>query len=292
LSPAGRHITRTSAHPALAHIQKKIHRQVIGSRRRLTFSDLERQVAHQENCPRADVRAAIRGLIEQGILEYRYTFGQSYIAMSFRNPVDVSAQFTIVPPDYTGNLPTHPYRIAIAPGVSFGSGRHPTTRLALQVLEEGWLYLGSNGLSFAPSVMDIGTGSGILAIAASCLGAALVMALDVDACARSEARLNIDLNPKAADVVVVSDTPLASIEKRFDMVIANLRLPTLIQISGWIQAHLQCDGCVVVSGFREEEWDRLLACYADQGFHSMGHHSMAGWSAGLFGLVDAKSPKV
>jgi ribosomal protein L11 methyltransferase len=228
------------------------------------------------------VRAAIRGLIEQGALEYRYTFGQSYLAMSFRKPVDVSARFTIVPPDYSGNLPTHQYRIAIAPGVSFGSGRHPTTRLALRALEEGWVHLASNGLSSVPSVIDIGTGSGILAIAASCLGAESVMALDVDACARSEARMNIDLNPRAAVAVSVSDTPLASIENRFDLVIANLRLPTLIHISDWIQAHLQRNGCVVVSGFREDEWDRLLARYADQGFFSVWQRDLAGWSAGLF----------
>ena len=282
MSPAGRHITRTSAHPALAHIQKKIHQQVIGSRRRLTFSDLERQVAHQQNCPRADVRAAIRGLIEQGILEYRYTFGQSYLSISFRKPVDVSARFTIVPPDYSGNLPTHQYPIAIAPGVSFGSGRHPTTRLALQALEEGWRHLASKGFSSIQSVIDIGTGSGILAIAASCLGAESVMALDVDACARSEARMNIDLNPRATVAVSVSNTPLASIEKRFDMVIANLRLPTLNKISDWIQAHLQSDGCIVASGFREDEWDRLLARYADLGFCSVWQRDLAGWSAGLF----------
>lgn len=288
----GRHHKHTNAHSALAPIQKTIHQQVIASRRRLTFSDLERRIAHQEDCPRPAVRAAIRGLIEQGLLEYQYTFGQSYLVMSFRHPVDVSSLFTIVPPDYSGDLPTHPYRIAIAPGVSFGSGRHPTTRLALQMLEEGWNHLMSKGLSNIQSVIDIGTGSGILAIAASCLGAETVLALDVDACARSETRLNIDLNPRAAVAVTVSDTPLASIEKRFDMVIANLRLPSLIQISDWIQAHLQSGGCVVVSGFREDEWDRLLACYADQGFHSMAQDSLAGWSAGLFGLLDAKFPKI
>ena len=237
------------------------------------------------------VRSAIRGLIEQGILEYTYTFGQSYLVMSFRHPVDVSPLFTIIPPDYAGDMSSHRHRIAIAPGVSFGSGRHPTTRLALGALEEGWFYLRSRGLSSIQKVIDIGTGSGILAIAASCLGAEAIMALDVDACARSEARMNIDLNPKAATAVAVSDTPLASIEKRFDLVMANLRLPTLIHLSAWIQSHLRSVGCAVVSGFREEEWDRLQACYARQGFHSLWQGSMAGWSAGVFCPVDTNHPK-
>ena len=117
------------------------------------------------------------------------------------------------------------------------------------------------------------------------------MALDVDACARSEARMNIDLNPKAATAVAVTDIPLASIEKRFDLVMANLRLPTLIHLSAWIQLHLRSVGCAVVSGFREEEWDRLQACYARQGFHSLWQGSMAGWSAGVFCPVDTNPPK-
>lgn len=283
---------RTGTHCSPAHIQKKVHQQVVDSRRRLTFSDLERQVARREDCPRSLVRAAIRGLIEQGILEYTYTFGQSYLVMSFRHPVDVGTLFTIVPPGYAGDLPIYRHRIAIAPGVSFGSGRHPTTRLALRALEKGWLYLMSRGLPSLQSVIDIGTGSGILAIAASCLGAEMVMALDVDACARSEARMNIDLNPQAVTAVAVSDRPLASIEKRFDLVMANLRLPTLIYLSAWIQSHLRSVGCVVVSGFREEEWDRLHACYASQGFHSPWQGGMVGWSAGMFCPVDDNPPKV
>ena len=282
---------RPGALPSLAHIQKAVYQQVIDSLRRLTFSDLERQAARREGCPRSLVRSAIRGLIEQGIIEYTYTFGQSYLVMSFRHPVDVSPLFTIIPPGYAGDTASHRHRIAIAPGVSFGSGRHPTTRLALRALEEGWFFLRSRGRSSVQSVIDIGTGSGILAIAASYLGAEKVMALDVDACARSEARMNIDLNPQTAAAVDVSDASLASIEKRFDLVMANLRLPTLIHLSAWIQSHLRRVGCVVVSGFREEEWDRLHACYAHQGFESLWQGSMAGWSAGIFCAVDAIPPK-
>jgi len=287
-----RDMGRTNARCSPAHIQKKVHQQVVDARRRLTFYDLERQIALLEDCPRSLVRSAIRSLIEQGILEYTYTFGQSYLVMSFRNPVDVSPLFTIIPPGYAGDIASHRHRITIAPGVSFGSGRHPTTRLALRALEEGLLYLRLRGLSSIQTAIDIGTGSGILAIAASCLGAETVMALDVDACARSEARMNIDLNPRAGAVVSVSDTSLAAIQQRFDLVMANLRLPTLIHLSAWIQSHLRSVSCVVVSGFREEERDRLHACYARQGFHSLWQGDMTGWSAGLFYPVDTPLPKV
>lgn len=266
---------------ALAPIQQVVYAQVMNARRRWTFSNLERQVAHQEGCSRREARAAIRDLIEQGFVEYSYTFGQSYLVLSFRHPVNISPLFTIIPPGYTGDLPTHRHGIAIAPGVSFGSGRHPTTRLALQALEKGGAYLRSHPQFSFQSAIDIGTGSGVLAIAASCLGAQTVMALDIDACARSEARQNIDANPGVAAAISVSDTPLTGIENRFDMIIANLRLPTLIQFSTWIPSHLEHMGCVVVSGFREEEWDRLLDCYASHRFHALWQDSVAGWSAGL-----------
>jgi len=260
-----------------------IHEKVTVSRRRLTFKDLEKQIGAIDGVPKSLVRAAIRSLIEAGILEYRYTFGQSYLELSFRNPVEVSNVFTIVPPGYTGQLPPHRLPIAIAPGVSFGSGRHPTTRLSLQALESTWAYRTLQDRAAVQTVLDIGTGSGILAIAASCLGASTITALDIDACARAEARLNIGLNP-GAEGVQVSDRPLSSFNGRFDLVIANLRQPTLVALSGWVASHLAPSGCLVVSGFRDEEQDRLLACYADHGFQPLWQKELAGWCAALLGV--------
>jgi ribosomal protein L11 methyltransferase len=140
------------------------------------------------------------------------------------------------------------------------------------------------------SVLDIGTGSGILAIAASSLGASTITALDIDACARSEARLNVDLNT-GAEGVQVSDQPLSSFNDRFDLVIANLRLPTLVALSEWVASHLAPSGCLVVSGFKDEEQDRLFACYADQGFQSLWQKELAGWCSAFFGAPVASAPK-
>ena len=283
MRPGGRPSAGRYSHLPLETIREMVHDKVAVSRRRLTFRDLEKQIAAIDGVSKSLVRAAIRSLIEAGILEYRYTFGQSYLELSFRNPVDVSDLFTIVPPGYTGQLPPHRLPIAISPGVSFGSGRHPTSRLSLQALESTWAYRTSHAMPAVQSVLDIGTGSGILAIAASCLGASTITALDIDACARSEARLNIGLNPAAAGVQV-SDRPLSSLNGRFDLVIANLRLPTLATLSGWVTSHLASSGCLVVSGFRDEEQDRLLACYADHGFQPLWQKALAGWCAALLGV--------
>jgi len=120
VSLGGRRNGADDAHLPLDAIQQRIYDKVAESRRRLTFKDLERQLTAIDGVPKPFVRTAIRSLIEAGILEYRYTFGQSYLELSFRNPVDVSDVFTIVPPGYSGKLSPHRLPIAIAPGVSFG----------------------------------------------------------------------------------------------------------------------------------------------------------------------------
>lgn len=251
---------------------------VVGACHRWTALELERHIAGREACPRALVRDAIRRLISQGLLEYSYTFGQSYLVISFRHPVDVGHGFTIAPPDYSGPIAPHRLPLVIGPGVSFGSGRHPTTRLALRALEHSWSLICMGRAVPGGAVIDIGTGSGILAIAAARLGATTVMALDWDPCARSEAIHNIALN-HGLPAITVSNRPLESLQNRFDLVIANLRLPTLAQLADWIALHLNPGGCVVVSGVKTEELSCLVTIYGKYGFEPTWQRQDAGWAA-------------
>jgi ribosomal protein L11 methyltransferase len=266
--------------PDASGIRAAIFDSLDTSRQLLTAATLERRVSSDTGYPRDTVRGAIRWLIMEGVLEYQYTFGQSYLIRSFRKPVSVGARFVILPPDYSTAALPDCLPIAIAPGAAFGCGRHPTTRLALEALEQGWAFI-SRIAPNPPAVLDVGTGSGILAIGAAALGAQQVLALDIDACARSEARKNIALN-RMADRVSVSGEDLTTLETFFGVVIANLRLPTLVQLSDWICAHLTSPGCLVVSGYREGEWDRLHEVYTEKGLAVCWHETTAGWSGGVF----------
>jgi len=269
-----------------AQVRSAVRDRVANGQRRWTVRDLVHDMAPRQNGLRSVVRSAIRDLIADGLLEYRYTFGQSYLALSFRRPVALTSRFTIVPPNYGGALPSSTIPVVMAPGVSFGDGRHPTTRLALQALGRAWPHLQARHPYVAPQAVDIGTGSGILAIAAACLGAASVTAVDIDACACSETRHNVRLNPKIAGVVQVIDSPVESIEQRFDLVMANLRLPTLVRLAGWIAHHLTFRGCLVISGCREEEWGGLRTIYGDQGLQARWQSAQGGWTGGLFQLAN------
>ncbi len=285
MSFTGSHDLPDAPEALVPALQQAVHDTIISSGRQLTASDLERQIAHQEGCPRRWVRAVVRHMIGKGTLEYSYTFGQSYLVQSFRNPVDISARFTIVPPEHQGSIADHRLALTISPGISFGCGRHSTTRMALEALEEGWAYQARCHSNSPASILDIGTGSGILAIAAACLGADAVLALDTDACARSEARANVCMNPGATNVTV-ADTPLDSVPGPFDIILANLRLPTLVQLAEPIKSRLSPMGSVVLSGFREGERMRLRAVYAELGFQRLWGKTEAGWAADLMALTE------
>jgi ribosomal protein L11 methyltransferase len=269
--------------PAIpASIRHAIQDRIVNGRCFLTARGLVQDIAQQQNCPQSVVYAAVRRLIEEGFLEYHYTFGQSYLVVSFRRPVALTPRFTVIPPGHARTISPSKIPIVIAPGVSFGDGRHPTTCLALQALEQAWAHFDKRNSSIAPCAVDIGTGSGILAIAAANLGAARVLALDIDACARSEARHNIRLNPEAERVVEVAEHSLESIEEHFDLAMANLRLPTLAGLGEWLRCRLNPLGCVVVSGCREEEWDPLVGLYREKGLHLLWHDAKGGWAGGVF----------
>ncbi len=283
--PEGRDQPFVDAAVSSGRLHKALQEGLENATCRLTAHDLEGLVARQNGWPRRRVRQAIRDLIVQGVLEYIYIFGQTYLELSFHHPVDVSPRFTIVPPTTTiASDQTDRHYLTIAPGASFGCGRHATTRLALHALETAWDCLQGFQWKTPPAVIDIGTGSGILAIAAACLGAAPVVALDIDTCARSEARQNIHMNAKAA-AITVSGQSLESVHREFNMVMANLRLPTLVSYAGWMRVHLRPPGCAVVSGFRKEEWMRLQKVFEQQGFDTLGYLDRQGWAAAAFSCL-------
>jgi ribosomal protein L11 methyltransferase len=265
-----------------AHIRKAVQDRILKARRQRTMRDLVNEIAQQQNCSKSDVQSAVRQLVAEGFLEYQYTFGQSYLTVSFSHPVALTPRFTVIPPGHAFQMPSAKIPIVIAPGIAFGDGRHPTTCLALCALEKGWGHFQQRDSGVALRALDIGTGSGILAIAAAELGATGVWALDIDACARSEARHNVRLNPRAASIVHVTDEAPESFEEPFDLIMANLRLPTLARLAEWVGRRLNPKGCVVVSGCREEEWGHLAEIYGAKGLRPLWQDTRAGWAGGVF----------
>jgi ribosomal protein L11 methyltransferase len=152
--------------------------------------------------------------------------------------------------------------IRLDPGMAFGTGQHPTTRLCLEALESrlrpgqevpGRARAGPR-LGAPVWVLDVGTGSGILAIAAALLGAARVIALDVDPVAVGVARQNVLLNGVEGRVQVVEGSlavsgPLPSAEApRFDVVLANVTSVGITEMAPALARALAPGGTLIASG--------------------------------------------
>ena len=148
--------------------------------------------------------------------------------------------------------------IRVLPGRAFGTGTHETTRLCLSALES----LASRG--GLGRVLDIGSGTGILAVAAALLGTRHVTAVDIDAEAVESARLHARLN--GVDVQVVQgDGGLPFARGRFDLVVANLTAPLLLERRDEIAGLCALSASVALSGFLVEDAPSIRAAYAELG---------------------------
>lgn len=202
---------------------------------------------------RADIRRRLVSLLEEDHLageleeleeledrDWRETWKEAFASLRLTDRIAVG------PPWDEPETPDEGVALTIEPGMAFGTGMHATTRLAAQLLDER--------LSESPSidsVLDVGCGSGILAVAASRLGAATVRGVDVSRDAVEAARENARAN-RAADVEF-STRPVADIEESYDLVVANIVSSILGELSESLFDAVADDGEVVVSGIRREE---------------------------------------
>jgi len=159
-------------------------------------------------------------------------------------PFEAGERFIILPPWETTGSERIP--IIIDPGMAFGTGHHSTTLGCLSFIEK----LASRKGSF----LDVGTGTGILAIAAAKLGFSPVYAVDTDPAAIESAQKNIDLNNVTG--ITLLEGGIRNIEGTFDLITANLVSVTITLLAGDLAAHMTGGGSLIVSGIlldQEEE---------------------------------------
>ena len=259
-------------------IQNAILEHVAASPARLTPQHLEKTIFETYDLDKTHAKAMLKDLVTQGQLEYTYEFGSTYLVPSFNKPVRVSTHVVIVPAGHSYHPAPDDVVIQIKSGAAFGGGRHPTTRLSVKAIEYVLKIMDPDGLNQRCSVLDIGTGSGILAIAAVCQGVKKGFGIDIDPCAIAEARDNIALNHLQGQLVI-SDRDIDSFDQAFSMVVANLRYPSLKNIYPQISKLTDPDGWVVLSGFRPHERNELMALYTAEYFKCIWAADELDWSA-------------
>lgn len=155
--------------------------------------------------------------------------------------------------------------VRLDPGMAFGTGSHPSTRLVLRFLERT--------LRGGESVLDYGCGSGILAIAAAKLGAARVDATDIDPHALEAATANARAN--RADVRVAAPEALAA--ARYDIVVANILAQPLMVLAPLLASRTASGGAIALSGILESQAGEVAATYAEH--FDIAARVEEGWAA-------------
>ena len=249
--------------------------------RKLTPADLESRIVSHFGTSRTDARRVIRGLVAQGRLTYIYQYGQSYLDLGFKRPTRITPKVRLYPLECTKTPEADEVAIIIEPGAAFGDGRHPTTRLAVEGLETICHPADGDRRPVIRCGIDIGTGSGILAIVAARLGVDWLDAIDIDPCALNEAQRNIRHN-QLLDRVNLRQQDLESLETVYDLLLANLRIPTLCGLAKWARGHIRTSGYLVFSGFREHEYPTLREAYPESTHRLLWSRTQAGWGGVVF----------
>jgi ribosomal protein L11 methyltransferase len=164
--------------------------------------------------------------------------------------------------------------VALDPGMAFGTGLHPTTRLCLAALER----LADRGALDGVRVLDVGCGSGILALAALRLGAASALGVDTDAIAVDATRANAERND-LGDRVAAREGSLPSGEDPFGVVLANLIAGVLIPLAPRLLDELGADGTLLASGIFIDREAEVADAFEAAGLAVAGRDAEGDWVA-------------
>lgn len=180
--------------------------------------------------------------------------------MRTNRPLPIGDRFTVFPSsggrnpvDPQGRIPLY-----LGPGRAFGSGEHETTASCLEELA---------GIALKPSwrVLDLGSGTGILAVAAAKLGAREIVAVDPDADAVETTLKNVRLNGVEKTVTVIQGDVSAVADHRFNLVLANIHGDILIPVARDLSVLLERGGTLILSGVHYDFAYEVKAAYENQG---------------------------
>ena len=164
----------------------------------------------------------------------------------------ISDRLRIIPP-WIADKGFSGKTIMIEPGSGFGTGSHPTTQLCIKWME--------THLSSAVSVLDYGCGSGILSITSKMLGAKTVLGIDNDYQALRNAKRNKELNPEEIDLLHTSDYKNTM---KFDIVIANILLKTIISLKETLLTNLNPNGKLLLTGILKDQAIELIRAFSPE----------------------------
>jgi ribosomal protein L11 methyltransferase len=260
-------------------VGRHIHHLLSQKCLRVTPSDLVRALAaHFPDVSRPIFRATIREMVQKGLLTYTSHFSSSYLELGMLCRKSISLELSL------GNLFSQKPsmsaadQVRVKDGAAFGQGDHPTTQLAIEAID--WIsgVCQKASPSSVPAVLDIGTGTGILAMVAVRLGLGPAVAIDLDRLACCEAMKNVHCNGLSLRIHVVAGELAAIRPSPYKLILANLRPPTLVRLMPDMVRHTGPEGYWILTGFRPDEKSRLFS-RLPMGFEEVWVGENRGWGA-------------
>lgn len=196
----------------------------------------------------------------------------------YYEPTRISHDLTIVPSWTDYEAKTGEKIIRLDPGMAFGTGTHPTTKMSLFALEQV--------LRGGETVLDVGTGSGVLSIASSLLGAKSIYAYDLDEVAVRVAQENIDLNAGTENIHVATGNLLQGVDIQADVIVANILADILINMTEDACRLVKDEGYLIMSGIISEKWEMVRESAEKAGFFLETHMIQGEWNACVFKKTD------
>ncbi|MCT8139670.1 50S ribosomal protein L11 methyltransferase [Anaerobacillus sp. CMMVII] len=177
----------------------------------------------------------------------------------YYKPVKISKYITITP-TWEEYIPQSEDEciIELDPGMAFGTGTHPTTVLCIQAIEKK--------ITANDHVIDVGTGTGVLSIAAAKLGAEKVLALDLDEVAVQSATINVKLNKVQDTVTVKQNNLLEQVTGEVDVVVANILAEVILRFIDDARRILKNDGTFITSGIIRNKRQEVEHALLENGF--------------------------
>ncbi|WP_049507698.1 50S ribosomal protein L11 methyltransferase [Streptococcus anginosus] len=189
-------------------------------------------------------------------------------------PARITHDLTIVPSWTDYEVTTGEKIIKLDPGMAFGTGTHPTTKMSLFALEQV--------LRGGETVLDVGTGSGVLSIASSLLGAKEIFAYDLDDVAVRVAQENIALNAGTENIHVAAGDLLKYVAIEADVIVANILADILVNLTDDAYRLLKDEGYLIMSGIISEKWNLVRESAEAAGFFLETHMIQGEWNACVF----------
>jgi ribosomal protein L11 methyltransferase len=271
--PGSEFLRKTDIQSKYADVIKTI----ASSAAKITPPVLEKLLADRYGLNKKQIKTVIKDLVVSGELTYTYEFGCTFLERSLNKPVRISRQVVLIPPDHSYRSKPNDVVVQITSGASFGAGNHPTTRLAINAIDFVLLGDPATEKKQEGTVLDIGTGSGVLILTAVLGGMDGGLGIDIDPCARVEAGLNVK-NNGLEDRITISGQSLETIDQQYRMVLANLRYPSLKRLYARLTEVTAERGVLILSGIKNDEVDDLLEVYTRSRFKYLWSADELGWT--------------